>query len=166
VVQEQSTGGVKQRALKTHCPYGHEYDYIYITPGGTRQQRCRACAARRRREYRANNLEAERLRDWEYWERNRDAKRDKYYRRCYGISLAEYNALRASQNDVCAICGNSGTRKNRTGKGVHLDLLVDHCHETNRVRGLLCNDCNISLGKMRDDPERLRAAAVYLERSM
>lgn len=47
--------------------------------------------------------------------------------------------------------------------GPNLRRCVDHCHTTGKVRGILCDDCNISLGKMADDPERLKRAAVYLE---
>lgn len=76
----------------------------------------------------------------------------------YGISRVEYEALLASQDEACAICrvGDPG------GKG---SWHVDHCHETNKVRGLLCHHCNLMLGNARDEPGRLRAAAEYLERS-
>ncbi len=73
----------------------------------------------------------------------------------YGITPDEYQAMLAKQDDRCAICradvpGGKG--------GWH----VDHCHETKRVRGLLCHCCNIMLGQAQDDPERLEAAARYL----
>ena len=65
----------------------------------------------------------------------------------------DYDALLALQGGVCAICS-----KNRP-------LGVDHCHLFNEVRGLLCDKCNLGLGMFDDDPDRLRAAADYLERS-
>jgi hypothetical protein len=81
-------------------------------------------------------------------------KRQQRYRaRRYGLSGDDYDALLALQGGVCAIC-----RKNRP-------LGVDHCHLFNEVRGLLCNKCNLGLGMFDDDPDRLRAAADYLERS-
>ncbi len=81
-------------------------------------------------------------------------KRQQRYRaRRYGLSGNDYDALLALQGGVCAIC-----RKNRP-------LGVDHCHLFNEVRGLLCNNCNVGLGMFDDDPDRLRAAADYLERS-
>ena len=67
------------------------------------------------------------------------------------------------QNGVCAICRQP---ESRTWHGVkkQTDLAVDHCHETKRVRGLLCHKCNSILGYVKDSPVVLRTAADYLER--
>lgn len=54
-------------------------------------------------------------------------------------------------NRICVICGNDGP-----------NLAVDHCHETNVVRGILCMNCNQGLGKFKDDPELLEFARIYL----
>jgi len=43
-------------------------------------------------------------------------------------------------------------------------MAIDHCHDSGRVRGILCKDCNLVLGWMKDTPARLRALADYLER--
>jgi hypothetical protein len=72
----------------------------------------------------------------------------------YGLTQDELGLLLA-QHDVCAICGAGEWGK----KGPQ----VDHCHETGRVRGVLCVNCNNGLGRFDDDPIRLRAAAEYLE---
>lgn len=50
----------------------------------------------------------------------------------------------------CTICGDE------------TNLVVDHCHETNKIRGLLCNRCNKGLGLFRDDPDLLEFARIYL----
>jgi hypothetical protein len=76
----------------------------------------------------------------------------------YDLSLAQYNALLLAQGGGCAICQTDAPGGNYT------KWAVDHCHDTNRVRGLLCGACNMGLGKFKDDPARLRAAAEYLER--
>ena len=60
--------------------------------------------------------------------------------------------MMVEQANGCAICGNSDKR-----------LHVDHDHATGKVRGLLCMECNVSLGKFKDSPELLRKAIVYLE---
>ena len=79
--------------------------------------------------------------------------------RVFGLEEGEYEALLESQSGVCAICGE---RETNTYKGKIRSLAVDHCHETKRVRGLLCMNCNTLLGKAKDDPNRLIAAALYL----
>lgn len=76
------------------------------------------------------------------------------------MTLADYDELLQKQGGGCAICKTTvGTRRN----GKEMRLAVDHCHTTNRVRGILCNSCNSGLGRFKDDPERLRQAAAYLE---
>jgi len=75
----------------------------------------------------------------------------------FGITAKEYHELVAKQNGVCAICqSDSCGRKGSTR------LCIDHDHKTGKVRGLLCNACNVSLGAMGDDPERLLKAYSYL----
>jgi len=77
----------------------------------------------------------------------------------YGISQEDYERMLAEQGGVCAICGGDG-KEGRFGM-----LHVDHCHKTGKVRGILCDSCNLALGKFRDDPKVLRRAAEYVERS-
>lgn len=74
----------------------------------------------------------------------------------YGISLEEYNRLHLLQRGLCAICGKPESYPNRT-------LSVDHDHLTEKVRGLLCAQCNRGIGFLGDTPEALRAALNYLE---
>lgn len=61
-----------------------------------------------------------------------------------------------SQGHKCRICGVPRSDVNR-------DLAVDHCHETNRIRGLLCMLCNIGLGYFKDNSEVLASAIRYLD---
>lgn len=75
-------------------------------------------------------------------------------KRLYGIGPEEYAALLEAQGAGCAIC--RGQSSDGTG------LAVDHDHTTGRTRGLLCSSCNNGLGRFRDDPVLLRAAAEYL----
>ena len=93
----------------------------------------------------------ERSKDW--YENNKDRVRDRLYQKSYGITLDDYNALSESQNHVCAICEtNKGKRR----------MAVDHCHDTGKIRGLLCKDCNTGIGNLNDDPNLLHKALEYL----
>lgn len=71
----------------------------------------------------------------------------------YGLTLEEYQTMFDRQNGVCAIC--IGTEEGRM-------LAVDHCHETEKVRGLLCGACNRGLGLFGDNPEVLQRAKEYV----
>lgn len=84
------------------------------------------------------------------------AKRDLALRFNYGLSLAQYETLLEKQEGLCAICRLPNTSKRRKY------LAVDHDHETQEVRGLLCDQCNVGLGSFKDDPELLRRASLYL----
>jgi hypothetical protein len=79
----------------------------------------------------------------------------------YGLSPEAYEELHEAQGGRCAICLEPERARNRRGE--IQPLAVDHDHATRRVRGLLCAECNIGLGKFRDRPDLLRAAVVYLE---
>lgn len=81
------------------------------------------------------------------------------YRKIHGITVGQYEVLLASQNGKCAICKTTKPGKNVT------NFMVDHCHNTSRIRGLLCRSCNMALGMMKDSTTILRDAADYLERT-
>lgn len=90
-------------------------------------------------------------------ERSKASVRNATLKKKYGITLEDYTALLSKQRGQCRICG---TLKSEWGQ-----LAVDHNHDTGAVRGLLCFNCNTSIGKMGDDPKLLRRAAEYLEES-
>lgn len=75
----------------------------------------------------------------------------------YGITKVEYNAM-LSVVPGCAICGRLPGATNGGRR-----LAVDHDHDTGRVRGLLCESCNNGLGRFKDNPQLLTAAAEYLK---
>lgn len=87
--------------------------------------------------------------------------KDAVYRgrlRKIGMTLDELAALRQAQGNRCAVCG------------AHADLFrralhMDHNHDTNQPRGLLCQRCNQTLGRVGDDAELLRKLADYLDRT-
>jgi ribosomal protein L34E len=80
----------------------------------------------------------------------------------YGITVEQYDEMREAQKHVCAICSRPETVVMR---GKVKPLSVDHDHLTGKVRGLLCHECNVGLGKFKDNPRLLNAARHYIERA-
>lgn len=110
-----------------------------------------------RRTYEARRSRAARAIDKEGY-REYDIK--KHYKKKYGITLDDYNAMLHAQGGVCAICGQPEMRIMR---GKVAALSVDHCHTTGKVRGLLCNRCNIGLQMFKDNVELIQKASEYLK---
>jgi hypothetical protein len=73
----------------------------------------------------------------------------------YGITIQDYDRMLEEQEGKCAICKGPPTTFGR--------LVVDHCHDSKKVRGLLCSHCNRALGGFRDNVDTVIAAAAYLE---
>jgi len=77
----------------------------------------------------------------------------------FNMSLDEYNNLLESQGHKCAICGQPEmTSRN----GIPKMMCIDHDHDTGKVRGLLCNNCNRGIGLIGEDPNWLQKAILYL----
>ena len=79
------------------------------------------------------------------------------------IATENYNKLLVAQNGVCALCKRKERRTHKI-TGTLWDLAVDHCHQTNKVRGLLCNACNRGLGLLGDKVDTLENVVVYLKK--
>jgi hypothetical protein len=77
--------------------------------------------------------------------------KDRSLKRCYGISLQEYEDMCASQKDLCATCE------------MQENLVVDHDHATGKIRKLLCKKCNLALGYVKDNPITLKNMIEYLK---
>lgn len=147
---------------------------------------CRECSREYRSARRLKDLEAARARDRKYrtgasrakylatkrasyqkhktkWKEygrrySRSRRRHSFERKLireYRIDLHDYALMWVAQGCACATCH------------VHFDetvrVCVDHCHSTGQVRGLLCDPCNKALGQVKDNPQRLRNLATYLE---
>ena len=76
--------------------------------------------------------------------------------------MEAYLKMLESQKWVCAICEQPEQSK-APESGETRELAIDHCHETNLVRGLLCSSCNRALGLFQDREDLLRKAAAYLK---
>lgn len=137
-----------------------------------------------KQKYKIENKEKIKQKSKEYYEKNKDAiklkriankqnenGRSKNWRmrnpekvqennlKKFGISLEDYKQLCLKQNNKCAICKIDRSLLNR-------NLCVDHDHVTLKVRGLLCDTCNRSIGLLKDDVQVLKSAIKYLENNL
>jgi hypothetical protein len=83
--------------------------------------------------------------------------RERTKERRYGITQEQFNQMLLNQNSKCKICSNDF----KSSKDTH----IDHCHNTNKVRGLLCNNCNMALGQFNDNTDNMDNAIIYLQNS-
>lgn len=74
----------------------------------------------------------------------------------YKISKADWDQLFREQGRKCACCGAT----EHGGRGWH----TDHCHKSMKVRGILCQSCNLALGQLKDDPSRALSLVAYLQK--
>ena len=89
-----------------------------------------------------------------FYYKNREKELDRMRLSKYGITGDEFRKIIKEQNNQCPICMRS-TKKN---------LSVDHNHSTGKIRGIICNDCNLAVANAGDSPKILRALAIYLEK--
>jgi hypothetical protein len=124
-----------------------------VAPDGL-TPRCKECLkepkAIRHKEYRQNKNE-------HVCSLNKNSR----LKRTYGLTLEEYRDRLKQQSYLCEICG---LPESRTFKGKPQDLSIDHCHITGKIRGLICNNCNVGLGRFKDSLETLRKAVKYCEK--
>lgn len=78
-------------------------------------------------------------------------------RQRYGVSEEQYAEMMERAGGVCEICGRVPSEVSKKG------ACVDHCHDSSKVRGILCAPCNSGIGSLQDDPAVLRKAIEYLE---
>jgi len=132
----------RQKADPAYKEKQRAYQAKHLAKPGVRESR-RAYTREWRREERKNFPERQRWRSLNY---------------NYGLTREQYEVMVTAQEGKCAICRVD--KPGGKGKFFH----VDHCHDSDRVRELLCHGCNTGLGAFKDDSELLRAAAAYLEK--
>lgn len=138
----------------------HFYQKVYKSGYIGLRSVCKVCATEVRDLWRAsstkdndrnkayNKLNAERIRGMKlrkYWPGS-----------TWEQALASHTAMVAAQEGLCAICKKPG----HPTRGLH----VDHCHATQKVRGLLCYNCNSGIGRFKDDTRVLLEAVAYIIR--
>ena len=121
---------------------------------------CKRCKLDQNKQYAKNPEVAARKKAWreKYNLSTTDLRKFSRMKRLYGVNFEEYMEMMDSQNGKCAICKDKLIMKRR---GIH----IDHCHNTDKVRGLLCKSCNAGLGFFKDNKESLRNAIQYLKKN-
>ena len=114
-------------------------------------------------DYRNNHIEQYRGASKRYRDKLKNNEPRRYHEMWvlskYGLTAQDYEQMLNEQNNRCAICGDEKTSSRFLGK----NFCVDHDHATNKVRGLLCHNCNAGLGYLGDSPVKLEKAMQYLK---
>ncbi len=82
-------------------------------------------------------------------------RRDRWLKSEHGINLKTYEQMLSEQKSKCLICFQHQSKFRKP-------MAVDHCHKTNKIRGLLCEGCNMALGQFKDDPNIIQSAFRYI----
>lgn len=122
---------------------------------------CKECRRLASVKYAQKNREKNKAYLKKYYTENKQAYRRYLLLKKYGITENDYTNLLIKQNHRCAICQR---HESDCAKGRHIGprLCVDHCHETKRVRGLLCHNCNHRLDFL-STPEIVLRTVAYLK---
>ena len=149
----------------THFFTGKPCGRGHISKRTTNRNSCMECVRlaaekykKTEKHYRKRNERIARLKAAGVW---RDNVASRTLKHAYGITLEEYEVLFAKQNGVCAICAEAEKVVDHL-TGNTRRLAVDHCHQSKKIRGLLCQACNTAIGKLRDNPELMERAAMYV----
>ncbi|MCR4307302.1 MAG: endonuclease VII domain-containing protein [Candidatus Berkelbacteria bacterium] len=119
---------------------------------------CKKCAGAANKEWTSKNIEKVRQYTKKWTKENPKKMREHQRKYRYGMTPGRYDELFASQNGRCAICGSD------TPGGRGVDFHVDHDHNTGKVRGLLCTNCNHMIGIAHEETSIFSKAIKYLTR--
>lgn len=149
-------------ALKT-CTYKgckqenpQPLDYFYKLKNGL-QSHCKSCIKQRSKEWCAKNPEKRKRMIRDLYRADPIKAKGYQLKHEFGLSIEQYKLLLYIQDNKCAICKRNESEFTKK-------LSVDHDHSTNKIRGLLCGNCNRAIGLFKEDKEVISKAIDYLER--
>jgi hypothetical protein len=119
---------------------------------------CKPCSYERHNRWRLDNLPHVAAEQAKRRKKFPERYKDYHRKKNYDLPAGEYDRMLSAQGGQCAICKTSDPK----GKG---SFHVDHCHETDRIRGLLCHNCNVGLGHLQHRSDLLESAISYLKLS-
>ena len=113
---------------------------------------CKKCQIKKSHEnyFKNHAINKKKHNDWYHGRYRKQALKEKY-----GLTSEQFEEMKKAQDGLCAIC-------QKTQRSFH----VDHDHQTKKVRGLLCQICNVGLGYFHDDIKRLAMAITYLKKTV
>lgn len=159
-------GPGRGRKKLTHCLRGHEYtsENTYVFPNG-KGRTCRTCLRFRNARWNKNNpekAEASRIKQVEKgsfkkYRKKWEAKNPIYYRvrnlKNSNFTTENFSNMLQAQKGLCAICAEKMDKP-----------CLDHCHDTGKIRELLCGTCNTGIGHLRESTTILESAIAYLRK--
>lgn len=156
-------GKLPEYKICTQCNKNKKYDNYNLRISNNKTNlrcECKECSLKySKKSY--SKLSEEQKEEKRQYCRNWKNKNPKRYKEKnvlykYKIDFNQFETLLKQQNYSCAICNKQSTKLKRS-------LCVDHCHTTNKVRGLLCDSCNNGLGRFKDNINNLKNAIKYLK---
>ena len=136
-------------------------DRWYTNPT-TGRSTCHPCKLGNQLQYIRARAETNRSRVRAHRAANVARYREAELMRTFGLTLHQYSSMLAEQGGVCAICACPETAIGHGGRVKH--LAVDHDHNSGTLRGLLCSRCNLTIGRVEEDPGILLQMVAYLQR--
>jgi hypothetical protein len=134
------------------------------------ERQCKKCVQQKRLEAKRLRRETDanwRLKEIEGWRKERERRKllpdykrshqNRNYKSKYGLTIEEVEDRIKARNNLCDICKKEPDNR-------YKKLYVDHNHETNEVRGMLCHYCNFAIGLLKEDPHLLQEALQYLKK--
>lgn len=150
----------------SRCKEEKETNLFYLVAGGAKPRpECKKCTNTYHKSYRKTDYGAaatKRARDTYHASpcnvlKDKQNKKEWSRFKKYGIDKLQYLKMLEEQNHKCKICPRTHEQEKR-------GLVVDHCHDSGEVRGLLCHKCNAGIGFFRDNTEFLANAITYLNK--
>ena len=138
---------------KVFCIRGHNLSIV----GQRKDRHCSECNRENARKYAVQHRDKILQKNKQYYQTHKIESRKYTLDYLYGLTLDEYQIMFRNQNGQCAICHIHQDKLKK-------NLMVDHDHKFNKVRGLLCSKCNLLLGNSQDSIITLQNAIQYLTR--
>lgn len=159
-MEKPSSGVLVKRCPR--CNFWKHHSLFYVTKNRASlglSNYCKPCTRERRKKYKRGRLAQTRIdnvqhvRAWRkrHPEKAKELARQTRYRKQYRMSIEGIEAMKVAQGGRCLLCQRSAI------------LVVDHDHETGRVRGMLCLRCNSWLGTIENNPGIMDRARGYLD---